>query len=251
MDKTPLISIITITYNAQKCLEPTLRSVADQTFRNYEHLLIDGASTDDTLSIARRYEDLRILSEKDSGLYDAMNKGLRMARGRYVLFLNAGDSFHSDKVLQRYAERALLGDDIIYADTVIVDSDRHIIGRRHLTAPECLTFDSFSKGMLVCHQAFMVRRDLAPEYDRQYRFSADYDWTVRCIAASKPERNTNLRIIAIDYLSDGLTDKNKITSLKERFKIMSRHYGVLKTVLNHLSFTFRAALRHVRKNSFT
>lgn len=243
MDKTPLISIITITYNAAETLEPTLRSVAQQNFGDYEHLLIDGASTDDTLGVARRYEGLRIVSEPDSGLYNAMNKGLRLARGRYVLFLNAGDAFHSADVLKRYAERATLGDDIIYADTVIVDGQRHIIGARHLTAPQSLTVESFRKGMLVCHQAFMVKRELAPEYDESYRFSADYDWTVKCIKASDPEHNTNLGMIAIDYLAEGMTDKNKLKSLRERFRIMSKHYGRTRTIINHFGFLLRALRR--------
>ena len=163
-------------------------SVASQTFRNFEHIIVDGASGDNTLSIARSYPETRILSEKDNGLYDAMNKGIRLARGKYLLFLNAGDTFHSKDILAAYAARARRGDDIIYADTVIVDSARHIIGRRHLTAPASLTFESFARGMLVCHQAFMVRREIAPDYDLQYRFSADYDWTVRCIKNADPRR---------------------------------------------------------------
>lgn len=184
MDTQPLISIITITYNASRHILPTLESVAQQTYRNYEHIVVDGASTDDTLTIARHFDDLRILSEKDRGLYDAMNKGIALARGKYLLFLNAGDAFHSKQVLAAYADRAVKGDDIIYADTVIVDGARHIVGKRHLTAPQTLTVDSFAKGMLICHQAFMVRKELAPAYDEQYRFSADYDWTVRCIKAA-------------------------------------------------------------------
>lgn len=229
----PLISIITITFNAAGVLEPTMRSVAEQTCRDYEHLIIDGASRDKTLEIARRYEGVRILSEPDRGLYDAMNKGLRMARGRYMLFLNAGDTFHSRGVLEAYARRARLGDDIIYGDTVIVDRDRRIIAPRHYSAPQRLTVDSFNRGMLICHQAFMVRRELAPEYDLQYRFSADYDWTIRCIKAADEKRCTNLHIIAIDYLSDGLTDRNKLRSLRERYRVMAAHYGHLRALRRH------------------
>ena len=95
MEKSPLISIITITYNAAEVLNPTMDSVNSQTFDDYEHIIIDGASKDDTLLIARRFASARILSEPDRGLYDAMNKGLKMARGQYVIFLNAGDTFHS------------------------------------------------------------------------------------------------------------------------------------------------------------
>lgn len=238
----PLISIITITFNAEKVLTPTVDSVAEQTFRDFEHIIVDGASTDATLDIARRNPDARILSERDNGLYDAMNKGIGMAKGRYLLFLNAGDSFRTPEILSMYAQRALAGDDIIYADTMIVDRERNDIAPRHHTAPEILTHDSFAKGMLICHQAFMVRREIVPLYDTGYRFSADYDWTVRCIDASSPLKNTNLHCYAINYLSDGLTDKNKYKSLLERFRIMCHHYGKLPTILHHIKL-----LLHINK----
>lgn len=234
MNTIPLISIITITFNAGKVLKPTMESVATQTCEDREHIIIDGASSDNTLDIARKYPRVRILSEPDRGLYDAMNKGLSMARGKYVLFLNAGDTFHSKETLEAYAKRARLGDDIIFGDTVIVDAERNEIGPRHYTAPEYLTFDSFSKGMLICHQAFMVRMALAPRYDLSYRFSADYDWTIRCINNAEMRKCTNLHLTAIDYLSDGLTDKNKIASLRERYHIMARHYGHASALRRHL-----------------
>lgn len=241
----PLISVITITYNAETTIAQTLDSVASQDFEDYEHILIDGASSDNTLQIARKYANLRILSEKDSGLYDAMNKGLDMARGQYVIFLNSGDTFHSSNTLSNYADRARKGDDIIYGDTVIVDKDRHIVGRRHLTAPLHLTVESFSKGMLICHQAFMAKKEIVPHFDLNYKFSSDYDWTIKCIANSDPLKCTNLNAITIDYLQDGLTDKNKIKSLKERYVIMRRHYGGAKTFFNHIGFIFRAIKRNL------
>ncbi len=245
--KQPLISVITITYNASATIEPTLMSVATQTFRDYEHIIVDGASSDHTVDIARKFEDVRILSERDNGLYDAMNKGLDMARGRYVVFLNSGDTFHNKETLSRYAERALLGDDIIFGDTVIVDKYRHIIGKRHLTAPKVLTRDSFADGMLICHQAFMVRKELAPNYDTKYRFSADYDWTLKCIQAADMRKCTNLNSITIDYLSDGLTDNNKLASLRERFRIMAIHYGTFRTIRKHIGFIARALRRRLSK----
>lgn len=249
VEKEPFVSIITITYNAAGEIEPTVKSVAEQSCRDFEHIIIDGASTDDTLSTAHKAarHELRILSERDNGLYDAMNKGLRMARGRYLLFLNAGDTFHSKETLRLYKEGSRLADgkgaDIIYGDTVVVDRGRNVIGPRHLSVPERLTYESFSRGMLVCHQAFMVRRKLAPEYDTSYRFSADYDWTLFCLRRSSADRNVNLHTVTIDYLSDGLTDKNHRASLMERFDIMRRHFGLGTTLLRHAEFVPRAILR--------
>lgn len=172
-----------------------------------------------------------------------MNKGLRLAKGKYVIFLNAGDAFHSKDILQKYADAAMKNPDIIYADTVIVDNERRFLRNRHLSAPDILSFQSFSKGMLVCHQAFMVKRSIAPKYDTSYRFSADYDWTVKCLKKTTPGKCINLRTVAIDYLNDGMTDKNKYSSLRERFSIMSYHYGMMKTSFNHISFLARALKR--------
>lgn len=247
---TPLISIITITYNAAEVIEPTLASLAAQTFRDFEHIVADGASKDGTPDIIRRLSTSSlVVSEPDGGLYDAMNKGLRRARGKYVLFLNAGDSLHSPDTLERYARAAVRDPDIIYADTDIVDSRRNFIAHRHLSVPDKLSFRSFARGMLVCHQAFMLRRKLAPEYDTAYRFSADYDWCVRALRQTTPERCANLKCVAIDYLADGLTDKNHRASLKERYRIMCRHYGTVPTALRHVGFAFRAALRRLTRHA--
>lgn len=246
MTKQPLITIVTITYNAAETLPLTMKSVGDQTFADFEHLIIDGASADHTLLIARRMgrDSLKIISERDRGLYDAMNKGLRAARGQYVLFLNSGDAFHSADTLKAYADAILAKKpDIIYGDTEIVAPDGSRLGPRHLSAPKVLTFDSFRNGMLICHQAFMVRKAIAPDYDTDYRFSADYDWTLRCIKASRPSLRINLDRVTIDYLSDGLTDRNKKASLAERFRIMSAHYGLPAAIASHLSFIPRTLRR--------
>lgn len=246
MDGRPLISVITITYNAAETLPLTMESVAEQTFKDFEHIVVDGASKDDTIILARRMgtRRLRILSEPDKGLYDAMNKGLKMAHGRYLIFLNSGDRFHSADTLKAYADTiAERNPDIVYGDTDIVDIEGKRIGPRHLSAPEILTVDSFSKGMLICHQAFMVRKDISPLYDTDYQFSADYDWCIRCIKASRAGDRVNLHRVTIDYLADGLTEKNKKASLVERFRIMSAHYGSMKAIAAHLSFIPRAIKR--------
>lgn len=246
--KAPLISIVTICYNAEKEIAPTVSSVSRQTFKDYEHLIIDGASTDSTIAVARLNgsKKMRILSEPDEGLYDAMNKGLSMARGEYVLFLNAGDTFHTDVTLALYAKRIEDSDpDIIYGDTVIVDSERNYLRPRHLSVPERLTARSFSRGMLICHQSFMVRRKIAPTYDLSYHFSADYDWTLKCIHASRPGKRVNLRSVVTDYLDNGLTDRNKMKSLRERFRIMKKHFGLTTALVAHLSFIPRVVGRRL------
>lgn len=245
----PLISIITVTYNAADVLEPTLQSVAAQTFTDYEHIIVDGASSDGTLTLACRYRDARrqIHSKPDKGIYHGMNRGLKYAVGKYVIFLNAGDRFASSDTLARYALAAAENPDIIYGETVIVDSDGKVLGPRHLSAPDVLTYRSYLGGMLICHQAFMVRRDIAPEYSREFLLSADYDWCLACIARSVVTRRRNLKTVTIHYLDGGLSQKKKIDSLKERFIIMKRRFGLLATLKAHLTFIPRALIRKLRK----
>lgn len=237
--KTPLFSIITITFNAESTLEPTLRSVVAQQENDYEYLIVDGASKDGTVALARQYDCVtRIISEPDRGLYDAMNKGIKAATGEYLVFLNAGDSLYAPNTLKKLHD--FIGEnrpDILYGETAIVDSDRRFIAMRRLKTPEKLSWKSFRMGMLVCHQAFIVRRELAPLYDLSYRFSADFDWCIRCMKKARTIANTHLTLI--NYLNEGVTTRNHKASLKERYRIMVKYYGFISVSLLHLWFAAR------------
>lgn len=242
----PRFSIITVTYNAADVIEPTLRSVAAQKYRNFEYLLIDGGSTDGTVSkaLACGVEFAHVVSEHDNGLYDAMNKGMRLASGDYLCFLNAGDAFHSPDTLEQIATAAASEStlpDVLYGETAEVDNERRFVRMRRLQAPEQLTWRSFAQGMLVCHQAFYARRDIAPMYDLRYRLSADVDWCIRIMKHAK--KMVNLHTTVVDYLQNGLSLQNHRVSLMERFRIMCKHYGVLSTVAHHAWFVMRAVIK--------
>ena len=151
----PVISIITVCYNAEKEIVATLKSVKEQTFKGYEYIIIDGASKDNTLKVVvdSGVEPTHLVSEKDNGIYDAMNKALFIAKGEYLMFLNAGDSLYSPNTLQHIADVAQKENpDVIYGDTAIVDADRKYLRPRKLRPPKQLTRNSFKNGMLVCHQ---------------------------------------------------------------------------------------------------
>ena len=141
----PKFSIITVTYNAGKVLEDTIRSIASQTYQNVEYLIVDGASKDNTLQIAEKHKEHihHIVSEPDKGLYDAMNKGIRMATGDYVCFLNAGDKLHEESTLQQIVH-SLKGQnelpDVIYGETAIVDEKGNFLRMRRLETPEKLNW---------------------------------------------------------------------------------------------------------------
>lgn len=246
MSDTPLFSIITVTYNAAAVLLPTLQSVAEQSCKEYEYIVVDGASTDATLELVRRSGvPTRIISERDKGIYDAMNKGMKIARGTYLIFMNAGDAFYSADTLQAIKERiGTRRPGVIYGETAIVDEQRQYVMMRRLRAPEHLTWRSFAVGMVVCHQAFIVRRDLAPQYDLSYRYSADVDWCIRCMKRSDEMFNTHL--VLVNYLREGTTTRNRRASLEERFHIMCKYYGTLPTVLRHIWFTVRFGIAKIR-----
>ncbi|WP_300813987.1 glycosyltransferase family 2 protein [uncultured Bacteroides sp.] len=243
---TPKFTVITVCFNAEETLEDTIQSVIAQTYHHVEYIVVDGASKDRTLSIINRYRDriATVVSEPDKGLYDAMNKGLRLATGDYVCFLNAGDSFHEDDTLQQMVhtlrERSELPD-VLYGETALVNAEGHFVRMRRLQAPEHLTWRSFRQGMLVCHQAFFARRTLAEPYDLRYRFSADFDWCIRIMKKAKTLHNTHLTLI--DYLDEGMTTRNHKASLRERFRIMAKHYGWLSTVALHAWFVVRAVVK--------
>lgn len=244
----PLFSIITVTYNAADTVKATLESVASQSFDLYEHLVMDGGSTDGTVELASRWPNprVKVMSGPDRGIYDAMNKGLAVAKGDYVIFLNAGDTFHASDTLSRIADLIMDNDypGVVYGQTDLVDAQRRRVGSRHLTAPEELTYRSFADGMVVCHQAFVALRRLAPEYDLRWRLSADYEWCLRVLQHSRC--NVMLPGVMIDYLNEGMTTRNLRRSLKERFKIMCLYFGTVPTVARHVKFALRGAVRRLR-----
>ena len=248
-------TIVTVTYNAEGVLRPTTDSVLMQSYAHVEHLIIDGASTDHTLQIAEEYRqksadaarghEIRIISEPDKGIYDAMQKGLDRATGDYVCFLNAGDRLPNADTLLMIADKVdnerMPG--VLYGDTDIVDDEGNYLFRRRLTPPEQLTWRSFRHGMVVCHQAFYARTDIAKrvDYDLQFRYSADVDWCIRVMKECENDglELKNLHLTVVNYLQEGQTTLHHRASLRERFRVMVRHYGWLSTLVMHGWFAIR------------
>lgn len=258
MSEPPLkITVATVTYNAATLINKTIASVEAQDYPFVEHVIVDGNSTDNTLEEIHHYQErnsiasvpheINCISEPDKGLYDAMNKAIDMATGRYIVFLNAGDVFHETTTLSKIAGAAeRYGKSlpaVVYGNTDIVDAEGNFIRHRRLTPPEHLSWRAFRSGMLVCHQAFFARTDLARKfhYDLRYRFSADFDWCIRIMHEAKRRKQAlcNAHIIVADYLNEGTTTRNHQASLRERFTIMRRHYGIIVTVWMHAWFTLR------------
>ena len=246
------ISIITVTYNAASVLKRTLDSVKAQSWQQIEHLIIDGASKDETVSMAETYKaqcpyEVVILSEPDKGLYDAMNKGLRLATGDYLVFLNAGDTLHAANTLETIVHSAQPLPGVLYGDTAITDEQGNFLHLRRLRPPKKLSWKSFRQGMLVCHQAFYALTDIAKNlpYDPRYRYSADVDWCIRVMKEAQKRQLplVNTQAILADYQEEGQTTIHHRDSLKERFDVMRRHYGLFSTVMMHLWFAVRQLIK--------
>lgn len=235
MTDSSVFSIITVTFNAELVLEKTIRSIIEQTaFDQVEFIIIDGNSTDGTINIIRRFEPFinTCISEPDLGLYDAMNKGLSLATGEYVWFMNAGDEIYSKDVLLNVIKNCPPNADIYFGETEEMTEGGKTIGMRRLRTPEKLNWKSFRKGMLVCHQSIIIRRCIASKYDLKYDIAADIEWVITALRKSKTIVNTHQ--ILSRFAKGGTSGKHIKKALNERFSIMKKHYGMITTVFNHI-----------------
>jgi glycosyltransferase involved in cell wall biosynthesis len=220
----PAVAVITAVRNAEATLERTLASVARQTWKPLEHIVIDGASTDGTRAILERQgAAVRWMSEPDRSLYDAMNKGLAMVRDHdaYVLFLNADDTFHADDAIESVL-RAAAGEDLIYGLLERFDEEldyRDIIGRE-------VTSRDLVLGMRCHHQAMLTRARVFERvggFDLRYRIAADYDWAVRAFLNGSVSKRF-VPVVVSTMSRGGLSDRVYLRSVRERWLIVRRHY---------------------------
>jgi glycosyltransferase involved in cell wall biosynthesis len=233
----PKLSVITIVYNNVRDIERTMLSVLNQTYSNIEYIIVDGLSNDGTLQAIEKYKDRvsKFVSEKDKGIYDAMNKGLAIATGDYVIFMNSGDEFYdNDTVTHVFATAA--NADIYYGETEMMNDAGENLGQRRHKAPEQFTWRGFKYGMSISHQAIYIRRTLAEPYDSRYQLSADIDWIIR--AAKKAKTIVKVNRYVAKYLVGGMSKTKHRQSLQERFNIMRENYGLVSTVFNHFVIAF-------------
>ena len=222
------ISIITVVYNSEKYIRRTIESIVGQDYPAIEYIIIDGKSKDTTMQIVNEYRDriAVIVSEPDKGLYDAMNKGLRLATGSYVLYINSGDALSSPTLLSDIFNNVPADSDVIYGDTQITDEEGNILHNRRHRPPEQLSWRDYKRGMLVCHQSFIAKRTLCNEYDTQYRYAADFDWCLNILLKSRVVTNYGKDISL--FMDGGQTKRTIVPGLKERYRIMCKYYGKAK-----------------------
>ena len=206
----PLITIVTVVYNGEQYLEGTVLSIIEQSYDNVEYIIIDGGSTDGTLDIIRKYENVidYWISEKDEGIYDAMNKGIQLASGGWINFMNAGDCFYTKNILKKiFSEDCLEGTDIIYGNHQV----HYLSGRkRSVKAGE---IKKIWKGSQFCHQASFTRTS----YHKQFKFNtcsriiADFEFFYR--AWKKEARFMVIPLIVTSFEAGGISDVKRIDSI--------------------------------------
>ncbi|MDB5280352.1 MAG: PGL/p-HBAD biosynthesis glycosyltransferase [Ferruginibacter sp.] len=205
----PKLSIITINYNNGKGLHKTIESVIGQSFTDYEYILIDGGSADESKQIIEKYKDRFVywIAEKDNGIYDAMNKGIDKATGEYTMFLNSGDYLPDKNVLLEFSKVSTATTaDIFYGNILLEDADNEIKDHEY---PSALSLD-FWKIYTINHQAAFIKRSLFTEigkYDMAYALAADYAFFLKCFIYGKLFSHINKQLVY--FKLDGVSGENK------------------------------------------
>jgi glycosyltransferase involved in cell wall biosynthesis len=243
----PLVSVITITFNNRQNLEKTINSIKSLKYDNLDFIIIDGGSNDGSVDLIRNNSGIisKWVSEPDNGIYDAMNKGMRMSAGDYLWFMNAGDEIYDENILNEifsFNKDA----DIYYGDTELVDSEGKSYGKRRLKRPpEQLTWQKMINGMVVTHQSMIVKKSISTFYNTDYRFCADIDWTINVLKKSKSIINTHKTFCKFQL--GGFSRKNTLASLKERFNILTNHFSYPNVVFHQFLLGFRF-IGHIVRN---
>ena len=232
----PIITIITVSYNAKSIIEETILSVINQTYPNIEYIVIDGGSTDGTIDIIKKYENkiTQWISEPDKGIYDAMNKGINLATGEWINFMNCGDSFCNENTLELFINKIEDNNkyDIVYGNTII----NCTIGK-YKVLPEKL--ENLSIHMPFCHQSTFVQTKLAQKrpFDLQYKYVADYNFFYHAYQNRNTFKYIDLTI-ANYQIDEGYSASNMNKCIIEAHKINNKKLSTF----NKLAFKFRAFL---------
>jgi glycosyltransferase involved in cell wall biosynthesis len=252
--QSPVFSVITVVYNGKHLLQNTVESILSQEFTDYEYLLIDGGSTDGTVDLiaqyASKYPQIKWKSEKDKGLYDAMNKAIALAQGTYLWFINAGDQIASPTLMQEMYRVQLTQDiDVFYGSTLLISAQGDHLGLLHeLTTrklPRQLDWQNYLYGMRIVHQSFVPKRQLAPLYELG-NLAADYKWCTQILKQAK--RNYQITSGPMSkYLEGGVSKQRHLQSLKDRFKVMRTEFGLIPALYAHLIITLRALVHQIRR----
>lgn len=245
------LSVITINYNNYSGLIRTAESVINQTSRSdIEWIVVDGDSSDESKDwIKNNQSDIDVLiSEPDKGIYDAMNKGIEIASGAYLWFMNSGDAIFNLNTAQLLLQDLKSEKDIYFSDTMFIDQKGKEIGLisqlKPQRLPKSLVPSSFRFGMNVCHQSFVVKKKDVPKYNLQYRLASDIDWVIAILKTSPS--NLRCNYILSRFETGGSSYQNTNEAWKERYKVLREHYGSLSNLLAHGYILLRRVFFKIR-----
>tara|TARA_R110001599_G_scaffold302146_1_gene507818 strand:+ start:158 stop:901 length:744 start_codon:yes stop_codon:yes gene_type:complete len=224
----PKISIITVCFNAEKTIERTIESVTNQTYENIEYLIIDGQSCDQTLSIIENYKSniSKIISEPDSGIYNAMNKGIILSTGVYLLFLNADDYLISTTVIENYI--AKISDskdsDIFYGDILIYNHHNGSgkIWKTHKNISGKLLYNS-----TIPHPSTIFKRTIFEElgtYNESYKITADHEFYIKSFVNGKKFQHVDILTALFSTGGVSTSDDNTKLIKLERSRAIEYHF---------------------------
>lgn len=236
-DNKPLISIITVVYNGEKHLEETILSVLNQTYDNIEYIIIDGGSTDGTVEIIKKYEE-RIdywVSERDSGIYDAMNKGIDVVSGEWINFMNVGDSFFDDNVLDVvFTKNKFENIDVIYGNHKVVYPNKTRIA-------EAGSMRDIWKGSQFCHQSSFIYSTFhkSKRYNICNKIGADFEFFYT--AFKNGAKFGYVDVVMTNYAAGGISDVKRVESVVERWNIIDKS---IKTNFYYIWLIIKEMLKH-------
>jgi glycosyltransferase involved in cell wall biosynthesis len=219
-------SIVTISYNSEKSIFQTFQSVKNQSFNNYEYLLIDGGSIDGTLTIAKEQDHIsKIVSEPDKGIYDAINKGTKNSTGEIIGFLNSDDTFFDENSLQHIYDAFDDNTDCVFGDLIYTDSDESI---KRFWKGSAFKKGAFKKGWMPAHPTFYCRRSVYERlglYDDSFKIAGDFELMLRFLEKHNirskyiPKTLVNMKVGGAS--NNGL--KSKLDILKEEFRAFNQN----------------------------
>ncbi|MDA9921248.1 glycosyltransferase [Gammaproteobacteria bacterium] len=220
-DHTPLVSIVTVVFNAKDDVEKTIKSVMNQTYNNIEHIVIDGSSNDGTVEVIKKYENHidYWISQEDDGIYDAMNKGIKAAKGDWINFMNAGDVFFEPKTLDKVGFGMHKESSLIYGNSIINN-------KVEFAAP----LNQLKYGVIMaCHQSMFFSLDIKHRsyvfYDLSYRVNADYELVNRLYLAFNSFSKLNQTIAK--YKGDGFSTLFIWQLRRDRYRALYNNYGII------------------------
>lgn len=219
------ISVVTVCLNSADTIRDTIESVINQKNIDLEYIIMDGKSTDGTLEIIEEYAGksyIKFISEKDSGLYNAMNKALSFCSGDYVIFLNSGDTFLRDDVLARVGEAA--NEELIYGNVLRVFGAEELLEK--YSGKYCV-WKLLLMGKMPCHQGIFTRTDRMKQlaFDEQYRICADFDFLVRCQKEKVTMQYVDIDISRVDCTNGISSQHSNLNKMRiEDDRSMRSHF---------------------------